>query len=50
MTPDNNPCYAEYDAYYNDVVAAYTAFKRRAHPDYRLLRTFDGWEIFERVR
>jgi hypothetical protein len=46
---DTNNYYKRFDVYYNDVVAAYTAFKNGSHPDYRLLKTFDGLMLFKRV-
>jgi hypothetical protein len=45
-----NNYYKGYKVYYNDVVAAYTAFKNRSHPDYRLLKEFDGLVLFKRIR
>ncbi len=47
---DTNNYYRRFDVYYNDVVAAYTAFKNRLHPDYRLLKDFNGLMLFKRVR
>jgi hypothetical protein len=45
-----NNYYRGYNVYYNDVVAAYTTFKNRSHPDYRFVKDFDGLVLFKRVR
>lgn len=49
-TTEKNRLYPGYNVYYNDVVDAYTVFKERRHPDFKLLTTIEGFDIFERRR
>lgn len=38
-----------FKVHYVDVVAAYTKFKHRNHPDYQYVRSFQDFHIFERI-
>lgn len=38
-----------YKVYYVDVVEMYTKFKHKTHPDYRYVRSFSNYHLYERV-